>query len=315
MPGQTPVASTAVATASIEPTPTTVAPTTSSNDKSGLESKQEEQPELQSTLTQRFTEAEWTSLKEFRAQLPDLFAEAFPDKPNARETPITIWGVNVDPIHPHKDVRVSVILMKFLRARNLSVRDARDMLVNTLRWRDSFDIEAALKEEFPKDIFEQLGHIYGKDKAGRPVVYNVYGGNQDLKAAFSDVQRFIRWRVAFMERSVELLDFTEVDQTLQIHDYEGVSLTSRDANSKNAASEATNIFQNHYPELLYKKFFVNVPTLLNWIFWAFKSLLAANTIAKMAVVGTGRHAIKKALLPFIDAKALPERYGGEAEAF
>lgn len=33
-------------------------------------------------------------------------------------------------------------------------------------------------------------------------------------------------------------------------DYEGVSLTSRDANSKAAASEATNIFQSHYPELL-----------------------------------------------------------------
>jgi hypothetical protein len=37
-------------------------------------------------------------------------------------------------------------------------------------------------------------------------------------------------------------------------DYEGVSLTSRDANSKNAASEATNIFTSHYPELLVCKF-------------------------------------------------------------
>jgi len=33
-------------------------------------------------------------------------------------------------------------------------------------------------------------------------------------------------------------------------DYQGVSLTNRDANSKNAASEATSIFQNHYPEFL-----------------------------------------------------------------
>jgi len=33
-------------------------------------------------------------------------------------------------------------------------------------------------------------------------------------------------------------------------DYEGVSLTSRDANSKAAALEATNLFQSHYPELL-----------------------------------------------------------------
>ena len=65
-----------------------------------------------------------------------------------------------------------------------------------------------------------------------------------------------------------LLDFNEVDQQIQIHgtkkglsesqsifidsclDYAGVSMTSRDSNSKAAASEATNIFQSHYPELL-----------------------------------------------------------------
>ncbi|KAG6841636.1 hypothetical protein H0H93_004201 [Arthromyces matolae] len=109
-----------------------------------------------------------------------------------------------------------------------------------------------------------------------------------------------------------MLDFNEIDQTVQIHDYLGVGLGSRDAKSKAAANEATNIFQSHYPELLYKKFFVNVPTIMNWIFWAFKPLLPAATLAKMSVVGTGHHALSKALLPVIDAKELPERYGGEA---
>lgn len=176
------------------------------------------------------------------------------------------------------------------------------MLIATLRWRDEFDVDAALKEEYPEDIFGNLGHIYGHDKGGRPVVYvlrchlmsrhffwsetsyNIYGGNNDLKVVFGDVRRFIRWisrlysylplifrrwRVALMEKSVQLLDFQTTDQTIQVHggccrvirwccillleqqtDYEGVSLSSRDANSKNATAEATNIFQNHYPELL-----------------------------------------------------------------
>lgn len=65
----------------------------------------------------------------------------------------------------------------------------------------------------------------------------------------------------------------------------------------------------------YKKFFINVPTLLNWIFWVFKPLISANTLAKMTVVGTGTSAIRKALLPTIDEKELPKRYGGEADAF
>jgi hypothetical protein len=50
-----------------------------------------------------------------------------------------------------------------------------------------------------------------------PHRYNVYGGNQDLEAVFGDVDRFLRWRVAFMEKSVELLDFTTVDQAIQVH--------------------------------------------------------------------------------------------------
>jgi len=80
-----------------------------------------------------------------------------------------------------------------------------------------------------------------------------------------------------MEQSIEKLDFEEIDQIVQVHgtspsldnillndfggsaeclivlggtDYEGVSFSSRDANSKNAASEATSIFQSHYPEFL-----------------------------------------------------------------
>ncbi|KAH9479469.1 Phosphatidylinositol transfer protein SFH5 [Psilocybe cubensis] len=271
--------------------------------------------ELQNPLTKKFTEAEWRALFEFRAQLPDIFAQAYPDNGQARELPVTIWGVTINPATPQDDARVSVVLLKFLRARNLSVTEARDMFINTLRWRESFNIEAALKEEFPEEVFGKLGYIYGKDNGGRPVAYNIYGGNSDLKAVFGDIQRFIRWRVAFMEKSVALLDFVEIDQMIQVHDYLGVSFTTRDANSKAAASEATNIFQSHYPELLYKKFFINIPTIFNWIFWLFKPLISANTLAKMSVVGTGQEAIRKALSPFIDSKELPERYGGEAKAF
>ena len=48
------------------------------------------------------------------------------------------------------------------------------MLISTLRWRKSFDVEAAMKEQFPEDVFGQLGKIYGKDKEGRPVAYVHY---------------------------------------------------------------------------------------------------------------------------------------------
>ncbi|KAK2463600.1 hypothetical protein APHAL10511_004351 [Amanita phalloides] len=273
-----------------------------------------EEPEPQNPLTQQFTSEEWEALKAFRKELPTMLQDACED-PLAAGAQFLLWGVNIDPRHPNRDARVSVVLMKFLRARNLSIPDARDMFISTLRWRKTFDIDVIMKEEFPQDIFGQLGHIYGRDKEGRPIVYNLYGANKDLKAVFGDVQRFLRWRVALQEKSILLLDFDNVDQTIQVHDYDGVGLTGRDANSKAAASEATSIFANHYPELLYKKFFINVPTILNWVFWAMKPLISAKTLAKMSVVGSGQQAVSQALSPDIDATQLPSRYGGKADGF
>jgi len=176
-------------------------------------------------------------------------------------------------------------------------------------------IDKLMHEDFPQNVFGNLGHVFGKDKSGKPVTYNLYGGNSDLRSVFSDKERFIRWRVSLMEKGVALLDFETVDQMVQVHDYEGVSLSSRTPESKAAAGEATNIFQSHYPELLYKKYFVNVPTFMSWIFWLFKPLISSTTLAKMSVVGSGPHTIGKELLTIIDANQLPRRYGGQSENF
>jgi hypothetical protein len=64
-----------------------------------------------------------------------------------------------------------------------------------------------------------------------------------------------------------------------------------------------------------KKFFVNVPSFLTWIFWIFKPLLSAATVAKMSVVGSGPKVIGTVLLPLIPADQLPKRYGGDADGF
>jgi len=55
-----------------------------------------------------------------------------------------------------------------------------------------------------------------------------------------------------------------------------------------------------------------VPTFLTWVFWAFKPLISAKTLAKMTIVGSGRSTIRKALVPYIDENELPDKYGGAA---
>ncbi len=62
-----------------------------------------------------------------------------------------------------------------------------------------------------------------------------------------------------------------------------------------------------------RKFFVNVPSLMTWIFWLFKPVLSPATLAKMKVVGHGPSTIGKELLPLVDDKELPAQYGGAVE--
>lgn len=131
------------------------------------------------------------------------------------------------------------------------------MLVNTLRWRQEFDVEKAVNEEFPADVFGNLGRIYGHDREGRPntwvylvpytcsglisflgfsattctagirifrqssATYNVsFGKHASLFQAakpLAQTNQIDRWRVQLMEKGVALLDFETVDQMNQVH--------------------------------------------------------------------------------------------------
>lgn len=53
-----------------------------------------------------------------QAHLPDIWKAAYaPDDADATPKPFTIWGITMDPANPTNDARVSVVLMKFLRAK------------------------------------------------------------------------------------------------------------------------------------------------------------------------------------------------------
>ena len=54
--------------------------------------------------------------------------------------------------------------------RNLNVNDAKTMMIATLRWRDEFKLDEAMKETYP-DMFNGFGHLYGRDKQRRPIMY------------------------------------------------------------------------------------------------------------------------------------------------
>lgn len=66
-----------------------------------------------------------------QTKLPEIWKAAYSPDADADPQPFKLWGVTIDPKNPGADARVSVVLMKFLRARYVfrPVRNARDLIV------------------------------------------------------------------------------------------------------------------------------------------------------------------------------------------
>ena len=94
-------------------------------------------------------------------------------------------------------------------------------------------------------------------------------------------------------------------QGFQIHDYLQVSFLRRDPLVKTATNKTIEILGRHYPETLSRKFFVNVPMVMGWLFNAIKLVVAKETSRKFVVLSYGNQLAGEL------GKGVPKSYGGE----
>lgn len=98
-------------------------------------------------------------------------------------------------------------------------------------------------------------------------------------------------------------------QSMQIHDYLQVSFFRTPGEVKNASKKTVELFQKYYPELLEKKFFVNVPFLMGWVYNAMKLLVARETFKKLIMLSYGQELAKH-----MGSDTIPTIYGGKGES-
>lgn len=177
---------------------------------------------------------------------------AAPPPPPPEE--VSIWGIPL-----LADERSDVILLKFLRARDFKVKEAFTMLKNTVRWRKEFGIDALVEEDLGND-WDKVVFSHGYDKEGHPVCYNVFGEfeNKELyQNTFSDEekrQKFIRWRIQFLEKSVRKFEYspTGVVTIVQVNDLKNSpGLGKREL--RQATNQALQLLQDNYPEFVAKQ--------------------------------------------------------------
>ncbi|KAF1978512.1 CRAL/TRIO domain-containing protein [Bimuria novae-zelandiae CBS 107.79] len=235
-----------------------------------------------------------------------------------------VYGITISSTN---EFHTKLILQKFLRANQDDLEKAKQQLLDTLKWRKEFDPVKAAGETFEKSRFEGLGYILrvegvpGSLNKSDVVTFNIYGAVKDNKKTFGDLEAFLRWRVGLMERSVQHLNLSSASQPIpdygagpdpyqgiQVHDYLQVSFFRQDPLVKAATKKTIEILGRCYPETLSRKFFVNVPVIMGWVYQAAKMLVSKETVKKFTVLSYG-NALAGEL-----GKGLPKEYGGEKGA-
>lgn len=252
------------------------------------------------------------NLTKFFSQVEALTSEA---------TYNEVYGIALSPTN---EFHTKLILQKFLRANQGDLEKAKQQLLDTLKWRKEFDPVKAAGETFEKTRFEGLGWILrvqgvpDSTNESDVVTFNIYGAVKDNKKTFGDIDAFLRWRVGLMERSVQHLNLTSATQPIadygtgvdpyqgiQIHDYLQVSFIRQDPLVKAATKKTIEVLGRYYPETLSRKFFVNVPLVMGWVYQAAKMIVSKETAKKFTVLSYG-----SALAGEL-GKQLPKEYGGE----
>ena len=166
----------------------------------------------------------------------------------------SIWGIPL-----LADERSDVILLKFLRAREFRVKEAFTMLKNTIQWRKEFGMEELMEEKLGDEL-EKVVFMHGFDKEGHPVCYNIYGEfqNKELyKKTFSDEEKrekFLRWRIQFLEKSIRKLDFNPggICTIVHVNDLKNSPGLAK-WELRQATKHALQLLQDNYPEFVAKQ--------------------------------------------------------------
>ncbi|KAJ4349991.1 Non-classical phosphatidylinositol transfer protein (PITP) [Didymosphaeria variabile] len=256
-------------------------------------------------------------LTKFFSQIEVLTKEAAHDE---------VYGITLS---PKNEFHTKLILQKYLRANQNDLDKAKQQLLDTLKWRKDFDPVKAAGETFERSRFEGLGWLLQVEDVPESankrdvVTFNIYGAVKDNKKTFGDIDAFLRWRVGLMERSVQHLNLSLATQPIpdfgagpdpyqgiQVHDYLQVSFIPmrRDRLVNAAIKKTIDVLGRYYPEMLSRKYFVNVPLVMGWVYQAAKMIVSKETAKKFTVLSYG-----SALAGEL-GKGLPKEYGGEKGA-
>ncbi|CAG7784805.1 unnamed protein product [Allacma fusca] len=243
-----------------------------------------------------FTVEEREALKNFRTQIGDL----------------------LDKLDNYQ--QQDLCLLRWLRARELNVDKAEEMLRKAMKWRQDNKVDSILKVwEAPIIVRDALPvRCSGTDKDGCVICLQPYGKwelRQIVEKGYAS--DFVKFWIQFLEQGTALMRQDSIGkkepitQFVLIYDMEGFSMKQMFCREKIAAElNVMKIFEANYPETLKAAYVVNAPKIFEVLFAFFKPILTGHTLSKVKVFGSNTAEWRAALLENIEPDELPSEYGG-----
>ncbi|KAI0078264.1 CRAL/TRIO domain-containing protein [Panus rudis PR-1116 ss-1] len=215
-------------------------------------------------------------------------------------------------------------LLRYLRARQFNLKQAKIMWKNAYEWRKSVEgvgIDELYRRIDPWD-YPEREHVFNcwplffhkTDKKGRPLNFHYLGGI-NVPELYKGVTPERFWQTFLVNCEAltrEVLPATAyaqghpVDGTFVIVDLKGFSL-SQFWQFKDVARAAFQVSQDYFPETMAQLAIINAPASFTRIWSFMKPWLAKETQQKIDILGPD---YKEVLLKWIDAENLPTSLGG-----
>ncbi|CAM6018254.1 unnamed protein product [Sphagnum balticum] len=226
---------------------------------------------------------------------------------------VCLWGVPL--LDTKGDERTNVILLKFLRAKDFKVDEACTMLVNTVKWRQSF-LATTIREKKLQSNLNECFYMQGKDRDGHPVCYNVWGAFHDNPDLFEKMlgndskmkNNFLRWRVQLLEKGIKELEFTPggTRAILQVNDLKNIPLLKKEM--RDAVRYVIDLLKDNYPELMVKNVFLNPPWYFSALYNLINPFITPRMKSKIFLARPGQ------IFNSIAPEDVPVQYGGFARS-
>jgi hypothetical protein len=224
----------------------------------------------------------------------------------------------------HEHQRQDAFLITWLRARQLNVDKAEEMLKNNLEWRKKNQVDGILEREpIPEKIRANCPFAYcGEDPATGCPVFLYLMGRHDHRAMLEEMglEQYQRLTIKFMElvagimRDLSAKSGKPVTQFIEICDLEGYSWKQMaNKQAREAMMSMQTMMDLNYPECIRHATMINAPNIFYMLFNMMKPLIPKQTLDKLDIQGPDPKKWKPLIAAKYPLDLIPPKWGGNLE--